>query len=475
MRSLTSGFAGASLQCGRRLAMVGTIGMLLVSGAQSAHSQAVTTAGARPLTLAQLLESVRARHPLVEAAEARIRAAAGNRRTAGALGNPVLGYEVEGAARAGTATMMEREVMTTAMLPLEPIYQRGARIRRAAAEVRVAEAEARATGQDVALDAARRFFETSLAQIRLDAHRELYTWLDSVVTYNQARVKEGVAAEADLLRSQLERDRAGAEATRFEADLIRSRALLASFVAPDAGPPTAILAMGGEALVVDVQAAPLPLPLAGIAPGAGVTSLSALTGAFHSRPQTVAARERVVAASAGVTTERTMFLRELSATIGTKQTEGARGLVAGVSLPFPLFDQNRGEVAQAQAEREAVAFELVAAERLARAEIIGALGAARVLTDRAAQLSMRGPDGQRAYLARADEARRIALGAYREGAVPLLTVIDAARAWGEARLAYYETIYAQHESVLALLAAQGLDLRLATGPAPAIAPSSQGR
>lgn len=474
MPFLTSVFARA-LRYGRPLFSACTMALLLLDGARPAHAQVVTAATARSLTLAQLLESVRARHPLVEAAHARVRAATASRRTAGVLGNPVLGYEVEGAGRAGTSTAMEREVMTTAMLPLEPFYQRGARIKRAAAEVRVAEAEARATGQDVALEAARRFFETSLAQIRLEAHRELYTWLDSVVTYNQARVREGVAAEADLLRSQLERDRAGAEATRFEADLIRSRALLASFVAPDAGPPTAILVASADALTVDVQVAPLPLPSVGIAAGAGVPSSSALTGAFTGRPQTVAARERVAAATAGVTTERTMFLRELSATIGTKQAEGTRGLIAGVSLPLPLFDQNRGEVARAQAEREAVAFELVAAERLARAEIIGALGAARLLTERALLLSSPGPDGRPAYLARADEARRIALGAYREGAVPLLTVIDAARAWGEARLAYYETIYAQHESVLALLAAQGLDLRLATGSAPVVAPSTRER
>jgi outer membrane protein TolC len=65
------------------------------------------------------------------------------------------------------------------------------------------------------------------------------------------------------------------------------------------------------------------------------------------------------------------------------------------------------------------------------------------------------------YLTRADEARRIALGAYREGAIPLIQVIDAARAWGEARIAYYRILYAQHESVLALLAAEGVDIRRA--------------
>jgi len=42
--------------------------------------------------------------------------------------------------------------------------------------------------------------------------------------------------------------------------------------------------------------------------------------------------------------------------------------------------------------------------------------------------------------------------------VPLLQVLDAARAWGEARVAFYRTLYAQHESVIALLAAQGSDL-----------------
>jgi cobalt-zinc-cadmium efflux system outer membrane protein len=417
----------------------------------------------RPLTLGELLDSVRDHHPLVEAAQARVRAATGSRRTAGTFGNPILGYEVEGAAREGGVTMMEREVMTTAMIPLESIYQRGARTRRAAAQVRVAEAEVRMVGQEVALEAAHRYFETSLAQVRLEAHQELFTWLDSVVMYNQARVREGVAAEADLLRSQLERDRAGAEASRFEAELSRSRAQLASFLAPPSMTPAA-LAARDAALVVEVQATPLPLPSAGIPTSIGTPSPTDLASVLNGRPQVTAAREQVAATSAGVTAERTMLLRELSASIGTKQTGGGRGLVAGFSLPFPLFDQNRGEIARARAEREASAFELAAAERAARAEITGAIGAARILSARAAQLSASGPDGRPAYLTRADEARRIALGAYREGAVPLLTVIDAARAWGEARLAYFETIYAQHESVLALLAAQGLDLRLATTP-----------
>jgi hypothetical protein len=37
-------------------------------------------------------------------------------------------------------------------------------------------------------------------------------------------------------------------------------------------------------------------------------------------------------------------------------------------------------------------------------------------------------------------------------------VIDAARSWADARTTYYRTIATQHQTVLALLVAQGLDL-----------------
>jgi cobalt-zinc-cadmium efflux system outer membrane protein len=131
--------------------------------------------------------------------------------------------------------------------------------------------------------------------------------------------------------------------------------------------------------------------------------------------------------------------------------------MAGLSLPLPIFDANRGEIARASAERDAAAYDLAARERAARAELAGAYEAGRLLTERASLLA-RGTGGRPAFLARADEARRIALGAYREGAVPLLQVIDAARAWGDARLAFYETLYAQHESVALLLVARGDDL-----------------
>jgi cobalt-zinc-cadmium efflux system outer membrane protein len=330
--------------------------------------------------------------------------------------------------------------MLPATLPLEPLYQRWSRVGGGNAGVRAAEADAVGERQRVGLNAAHAFYRTALAQVGLEAARDLADWLDTVVAYNQARVGEGVTAEADLIRSQLERDRAAAEATMQEADLARARADLSTFIGVEAAPSSLLVAIADDA--------PLPLP-----------ATVAEDRAMDTRPDIRAARERLAAAGAGVTFERTGLIRQLGVTLGTKRSAGTTSLIAGVSLPFPLFDQNRGAIGRAAAERDAAAFELAAQERAGRAELVGASEAARVLTARAGVMADRSRG--ETYLTRADEARRIALGAYREGAIPLIQVIDAARAWGEARIAYYRILYAQHESVLALLAAEGVDIRRA--------------
>ncbi len=412
----------------------------------------------RPVTLAEVLDSVRSRHPLIEASRAQVRAAEGSRASAGAFSNPVLSYDVENAPLPGRAAPpMDREAMTTATLPLEFLYQRPSRVRAANARVRAARADAIAASQRVTVDAVGAYYRTALAQLSLDIATDLGAWLDSLVAYNRARVEEGIAAEADLLRATLERDRVRADAALAEVDLAHARALLASFISDKAGV--------SAHLTVAVDSALLPFPtVAGARLPERLDETGALSLALGGRPDTRAARERVTAASADIATERSMLVRQLGATLGTKQSAGSTSLMAGVTIPIPLFDRNRGEVARATAEREAAAFELAAQERAVRADVDGAFEAARLLAERASaliagdSLGLVAPRGAVAYLARADEARRIVLGAYREGAVSLLQVLDAARARGDARLAFFRTLYAQHQTVFELLHAEGIDL-----------------
>lgn len=399
--------------------------------------------GRAPLTLTQVLDSVSRNHPLIQAAGARLRAAQGARSTAGKLGNPMLGYQVENVPLGtGSAVTMDREAMTMLSLPLEPLYQRGARVRRADAGVRAARADALTERRRVTLDAAHAFYRVGLAEARWKAARDIAGWLDTVVAYNRSRVQEGVTAESDLIRSELERDRASVEAAMAEADLVQARAELSAFL----GDPATLDAR----FRVVIDSAPLAFP----APHQESDS-TVMLRALSARSEVQSAHEHVAAASAGIGAERSMLVRQLGLALGIKRSAGTTSLIVGGSLPFPLFDQNRGEITRAIAERDAAAFDLAAAQRSVRAEVTGLLASARLLTDRLnAQLAATGTGR---YLARADELRRIALGAYQEGAIPLLQVIDAARASADARTAFFTTLFAQHEAVLTLAAALGDD------------------
>jgi cobalt-zinc-cadmium efflux system outer membrane protein len=423
---------------------------LLIRGTP-AHAQ--SSAGAPPLTLSAVLDAVTAHHPAIQAAQARVRAAQGSRITAGAFGNPILGYQVDNTPFPGGGPVrgLDREAMTTATLPLEPLYQHGPRVRRADALVRGARDDAIAARQRVTLDASAAFYRVALAQIGVSTSRDLLAWLDTVVAYNRSRVTEGVTAESDLIRSELERDRAAAEVTMQEVELAQARAVLAGYIGDPRSSSSGLSVAAGDV--------PMRVPDAFVrddlaVSGAGGPAAAGARG-LSRRADVHAAEQRVLAASAGISVERTMILRQLGATIGTKQTAGTTSMIAGISLPIPFFDPNRGETQRATAERDAAAYELQSQQRMATAEIVGAYTAAELLTERATQLARTGPTN---FLARADEGRRIALGAYREGAVPLLQVLDAARTWGDARLTFYRTLFAQHQSVLALIVAEGGDL-----------------
>ncbi len=444
----------------QRLVLLFAIGSTAIGAIASAQQPAGaspgTTGGVSTLTLGMLLDSVAANHPLIGAAQARVRAARGARRTAGTITNPILAYDVENAPLPGGASpTMSREVMTTLMLPLEELYQRGPRVRRAGAELRGAEADARAAIQRIQLDAATAYSRVALARVAVDASRDVVSWLDTVVTYNRSRVREGAAAEADLIRSEVERNRASADAAMQEAELAQAFAELTSFLGDPRAPST-------SDFVVAIDDLPLGAP-------------GLVRGIEHEKPEVRAARERSSAAKAGVAAERSMFLRQIGATVGTKRSEGISTLVAGVSLPVPLFDQNRGGLERARAERDVAELELSAEQRQATAALAGATASATLLSNRLTTLAERDAAGRIAYLARADEGRRIALGAYREGAVALFQVIDATRAWADARLAYYQLVYAQRQSILALLVARGIPLTSATVSADTNPPGSQPR
>jgi cobalt-zinc-cadmium efflux system outer membrane protein len=385
------------------------------------------------LTVERVVETALTTNPRVGAAREMVSAAQGSRRTARSWTNPSFTYQTEemdvvGAHGTGATA---REAMWTAMLPLEPIYQLGSRATRANAEVRAAEADFRSARREIALRAVGDYYATALAQVSVNGLQEIATWLDSLVAYTRARVREGAAAEVDLIRLQVEQDRAGTDLAISRAELARSRAELASLI-------------GTDSFAVD------PVVATKVPPGfANAVALDALTSqATTHRPEIAAADARVKAAGAAVSLEQRAVLRELGVMAGVKRMLGDASVVAGLSMPLPIFDRNRGEIQRARAQQRLAAFDRESTERQVVAEVRAAYAAVTMLGAQVARI-----DGS--MLQRAEESRRIAEGAYREGATSLTQVLDAARSLVEARESYYRAVFARNQSLIELNAAIG--------------------
>ena len=406
-------------------------------------------AAAQPqLTVDRVLRSAMSRHPLVEAAEARVRAARGSRLTARSLPNPVFTYQVENAPFPGRQATPDlvRETQTYGTLPLEPLWQRWSRVSRANEDVRAAAAELDLARRTVALDAARAFYRVALAQIAVRGTQDVQQGLDSLVRFNRARVAEGVAAEGDLIRVEVESARAATDAALQQVELVRARAELLPFLDDSTRAETSVLSV---AVTEEAGTAEAAFQLPAFAELA--------SRALIARPDVLSARARAHASEREVQYQRALTVRQLGATFGSKRSEGVTSMIAGFSIPVPLFDQNRGEVQRASEERTAAQRELAWVERRATADLAGAYEAARILQQQVAQLE-RANDADGGFLGHAEEARRIAIAAYQEGAAPLLQVIDATRTLTDARLTYYRALFARRAAMLDLYNAAGLDL-----------------
>ena len=279
----------------------------------------------------------------------------------------------------------------------------------------------------------------ALAQAAVEAVGENRVAVQQLVTYLRTRVAEGASPEGDAIRAEVERDRADADVTMAEVELVRARAALRRWLGAGAAPLEALrVAMPAAAEV----GAPL-VPFSGFA-----------ARALAERPELAGARARVEALTSAIDVERSLRVRELGASLGVKRTDGANGMVAGLSVSLPLFDQNAGEIQRATGERVAAAAELRWLEGAVSSEVEAAYQSATRLIAQVAAL-------ETSSLRRAEESRDIALGAFREGAAPLLQVLDASRALTDARLIHARALVAASESIFELGIAAGYDTKAA--------------
>jgi cobalt-zinc-cadmium efflux system outer membrane protein len=393
----------------------------------------------RAWTLEDAIVAALAQHPLIDAARARLDAARAERASASALSNPVGTLWLEGVPYPGQhASGDQREASLYLTYPLESLTQRGPRIRRADEETNAAQASLAVARRAVAAETVQTFFSVALAQALQEEAEENRDRLEQLVAYNRARVEAGVTAEGELLRLEVELDRARNDVVFAGVELMKQQSRLAPYIAAVADTP-------------NVTAIRTDVPFAATFTTAVLPSLdAALATARQQRPEIVAARARVAAATASIAYERSLAVRQTGATFGNKRLGGANSIVAGLSVTIPLFNVNGRAVERATAERLASEHELVWMERLVTTELQAAHASAMRLT---AQLNELG----QTFLSRASEVHRLTLGAYQEGGATLLQVLDATRMLADARLTHSRTLFAQRESLFRLALASGTE------------------
>lgn len=391
----------------------GLVTVLLATGVQ-----------AETVSLAQALARADTQGPVIAAAKARLDAAEGAARQAGAIPNPEIGMLAENIEGSGIYRSFDAAQTTYSVSQrLELGGQRQARRSEAQAQAKAAGLRLSLARAETAEAVQIRFAEALAADQRAKLAREAVTRTQALAGVVQTLVDAGREPPLRVLRARSEAAVALAQGRAAEAEAAASRRALAALW----GGPGEDLQLTGDALIT-IQPAPLD-------PTAALTARIA--------------ESEAEAASAALERARRLNFPDVTVQAGVRRFEdsGQRALVVGASLPIPVWDRNRGGIAAAQALLNAA--ELTRLAAMADAVRYGrdaeaALAAAKARLDAAENLT----------IPQAHEAADLARQGYEAGKFGLLDVMDA-----QAALNAVQT--EQLDARLALAKAQAARARLA--------------
>jgi len=299
--------------------------------------------------------------------------------------------------------------------------------------------QTRIAAADATREAARYRYAFERAAVALDADT---TYTRALAAQEKLRLSRRNAIDADSLRRIAVARRDAGDASDLDVELATvSAGQQANTAAADS--LTLVSAILDLQTVIGVNAADGVVTL--------VDSLVAPTDSITVRsgqPLPIAAAEAALrSASLGVRLQRRSLFAATSITTGfeTRDPSGdEKGIlpVLGFSIPFPLFNRNSAQIAVAQAEQYRAQTERDVAILETRATI------ARTERERSIALSNVARD--QTLVASANRVAALSLTAYREGAAPLATAIEAQRNAREILAQYIDDLAAAWIATAAL-------------------------
>lgn len=384
--------------------MLKSLGPLLLAGVLTMTG---SPAFAEPVTLADALARGQDVSPRIAKARAEVKAAEGRAIQAGVRPNPELSVNVENFSGTGPyRSFGQTETSVAVSQQFELGGKRRARKAVAAVERDFAQLALRRTEADLAYDITVAHAELRAADDRAALSQSVLARAGELSRIAETLVDVGRDPPLTKLRTDALLAEAKAEQLRATGQLLSARQRLA-------------LLIGSEDPELSAVAQDVPVP-------------AALAGDAQSLDERLAAAERD-AASARIRLAQAEGVPDVTASGGVRNFRegGETALMMGVSIPLPLGNRNRGNIAAARADGEAAEAQLAQTRldtRFSRRDAELMLTAA---SERLSALSGAG-------LWQATEAARVAEIGYQQGKFSLVELIDAQEALTGANLKLIE-------------------------------------
>ncbi|WP_432823495.1 TolC family protein [Trichloromonas sp.] len=378
-----------------------------------------------PLSLDRALALALAHNPEVDATAAEIRAYEADALQAGLRPNPVLDLELENLAGSGEFSGTDA---TEATLMLSQAIELGGkrehRRRAAEAETALAQSRSEITRTELRARTTRQFIAVLSAQQRLQLADDLVTLARRALSTVEERIEAGKAPATEKLRARILVAELEIARTRETHTLAAERQSLAALL----GGQLKVAAVAGE-----LTRLPHLPPLTELEP---LLEQSPQLAQWDAQRQQ---RERTLA----LTESRRIPDLEVGVGIRYFNDSEDNALVAGLSIPLPLFDRNQGAVAAARSRADQVRAEQRNATLQARAALTTAWQQMNAAHEEAEALRDQ-------VLPAAEEALAAAEYGYRAGKFPLLDVLDAQRTLIEMRQGHLAALAGFHQAVAEL-------------------------
>jgi cobalt-zinc-cadmium efflux system outer membrane protein len=421
------------------------LGMLLTTCAMTLQAEAMPAMeGQLAITEHQAIALFYQRNLGLIAASLNIDNAQAQEIIAAAIPNPVFSFTLHELAPKAFAPQ-SRNLAVPALLPqIQQLIETAGKRRLRIESSELATEAVNFDVQDVArvlTNAVRRnFYNLLLAQKTIKVANDNLEHYREILRVNEIRLKVGDVAAVDFIRIEVESLKAQGDQDQARTALNQARAdLLLLLGWPENSLEISVVETWPEA-----------------APEIVLTGQDQLVGrALERRPDMRAARVRIAQAKKMLTLAQRQLIPDVTISAFYDQDQGnqfPRTGGVGISVPIPLFYQQKGEISQARVGLTSAELALKQAEQGVRAEVMKA-SASWQSADAIARRF------ETSVVKRIETLRKAQEIAYQKGAVGVLDLIDAERSYKAIMLDYYTALTNRSKAWADLLMAYGEEIR----------------